>query len=613
MTNAENLNAYAAKLASFDEDGGDALIGVRGRYPHAANLTQRDKNHARIDAAEWGIRPNQPDVDCTDLFNQAMQDVGCGTISVTPGEYAISTLKLCSFVHLECNGARFMKLGTAEDSRAVSATGDEGFSSRLVESVNRGTQTIKVVDGSLFRPRTWVLVRDGDYIHKLNGRNQEIAYIKTVSANELTLNVRLHRGYTTSAAAEVVNITPLIGASMSGAEIVLQRKDLPILNGGGFHIDLAMGCEFYRNTVRNANSKAAFHLSRSTLVTVSGNEVRDGQNAKRGGWYGHGILVDEGSSEIMVLHNRFININQNAFQNNAGYSTFAYNIVQGAADTGVNTHGSGSSHVDIIGNRIEACNQGIAISFSGNTAADDNVTIVGNRVLNSGVNGISVMNSDARKSHGISIQGNRVAGFGFTTSGIGISVARVVGAVVDNNHVTNDCIDVTTDSLIRFEGVNDGAIRNNTVRDAVKGVGIRWRGCKDLHIAGNSIARATVPVDSKGNSGCRLENNMIDVRVPGEADAGTLVVRNSWQAESIAGSVKLDFVSSNFASVHVTFPPGSFPITPIVIVTAEDTGQPLSAQYSKATKDGFTVSVRVANGSAVTQSLIVNWSAVPAG
>ncbi|MNJ36943.1 hypothetical protein D3C77_317480 [compost metagenome] len=397
---------------------------------------------------------------------------------------------------------------------------------------------------------------------------------------------------------------------MSGAEIVLQRKALPNYNGGGFEIDLAVGCEFYSNTVRNADSRAAFHLSRSTLITVCGNGVYDGQNAETGGSCGHGVLVDQGSSEIMVVYNRFININQNAFQNNAGYSTFAYNIVQGAADSGVNTHGSGSSHVDVIGNRIEACNQGIAVSFSGNTAADDNVTIAGNRVLNSGVNGISVMNTDTRKSHGISIQGNRVVGFGFTKAGIGISVARAVGVVVDSNYVSNDCVDVATDSLIRFECVQDGAIRNNTVRDAVKGYGIRWRGCKDLYIAGNSIARTTYSVDSEGNRGCRLENNMIDVRAPGAIDSGTLAVRNAWQAESIAGSVKLELTSSNFASGSIAFPDGAFSSTPIVIVTAEDTGQPLIAQYSKATKSGFTASVRVADGSAVTQSVILNWSAV---
>jgi hypothetical protein len=313
----------------------------------------------------------------------------------------------------------------------------------------------------------------------------------------------------------------------------------------------------------------------------------------------------------MVLNNRFININQNAFQNNAGYSTFAYNIVQGAADTGVNTHGSGSSHVDIIGNRIETCNQGIAISFSGNTAADDNVSISGNRVLNSGVNGISVMNSDTRKSRGVSIQGNHVVGFGFTQAGIGISVAQVVGAVVDSNHVSNDCIGVTTDSLIRFQGVNDGAIRNNTVRDADKGIGIRWRGCSDLYIAGNSITRATVPVDSEGNNRCRLESNTIDVGVPGKIDAGTLAVRNAWQAEPIAGSVKVDIAASNCASVPVAFPAGAFSTPPIVIVAVADTGQGLIVQYSKATEKGFTASVRVANGTVVTQSVIVNWSAVP--
>jgi hypothetical protein len=192
-------------------------------------------------------------------------------------------------------------------------------------------------------------------------------------------------------------------------------------------------------------------------------------------------------------------------------------------------------------------------------------------------------------------------------------VAQAEGVVVYSNYVSNVCVDVVTDSLIRFECVQDGSIRNNTVRDAIKGYGIHWRRCIDLYIAGNSIARTTYSVDSEENCGCRLQNNMIDVGAPGSIDSGTLAARNAWQAESITGSVKLELTSSDFASASIAFPDDSFSSAPIVIVTAEDTGQPLVAQYSKATKSGFTASVRVSDGSAVTHSVVLNWSAVAQG
>ncbi|MEW9678463.1 right-handed parallel beta-helix repeat-containing protein [Pseudomonas sp. TE50-2] len=608
MSADEDLIAYAARLAGFDENGGDALVGMRKRYAQAVNLTQREKNRARIDAAEWGIRPDQLLVDSTELFNKAMADVGRGTISVTPGEYAITTLKLCSFVHLECNGATFVKTDSAKRSCAVSATGDEGDASPLVRNASRAVSCIEVENGSLFREQTWVLVRDNVHINKENGRNQELVYIKSVSGNTIELNVRLHRGYAVEAKAELVNVKPLIGASMSGAEIVLQRTEK--FDGGGFAIDLAIGCDFSENTVRYPDSMPAFRVSRSTLITLKGNEVYDGQNAQTGGWFGQGVDVNQGSSLVTVENNRFININQNAFQNNAGYSRFAFNVVQGAADTAVNTHGSGSSHIDIVGNYIEGCNQGIAVSFSENTAADDNVTIASNRILNSGVNGISVANAKERSSHRIWIHNNRVEGFGFTSGGAGIYIHHVEGAFVDSNVVSNNLPGAATNALIWFNTVNDGVVRNNILRDAIKGVGIRWYESTGVHISGNDIAGVLRPFEAVGNSRCRLESNMIDARPPGEIDSGTLVLHNSWQAEPIAGSVEVAFLESSFASMAVLFPKDAFTGTPVVIVSAESTEHPFIAQYSNVSKTGFTVSVHVANGGAVTQVVNVNWNAL---
>ncbi|MBR8657791.1 hypothetical protein KDH83_31225, partial [Achromobacter sp. Marseille-Q0513] len=184
-------------------------------------------------------------MDSTNLFNQAMEDIERGTISVTPGDYYVSTLRLRSFVHLECNGARFFKIDTGLESRAVSAAGQEGVASALTASANRREATIQVADGSLFQPRTWALLRDNRYIDQGNGRNQEIVYIVAVSGNQLTLSVRLHREYLVANAAQVVNIAPVLGARLSGAEIILRRGARPAHNGGGLHAALSIGGGFF--------------------------------------------------------------------------------------------------------------------------------------------------------------------------------------------------------------------------------------------------------------------------------------------------------------------------------------------------------------------------------
>lgn len=229
--------------------------------------------------------------------------------------------------------------------------------------------------------------------------------------------------------------------------------------------------------------------------------------------------------------------------------------INGSASVGV--FSTGSSYGKILNNTVENTK---ADSIH-NTGGSHDLTITGNRIINSGDDGISVVSyKDQQISHDILIQGNTVLdnnwGRGLTV--VGGNNVQIIGNHVDGGTADRAGVYIAAESEYNTYGVSNVLVRGNTLIDA--GGTQSGHGAVTLY---NSQAGSTVL------TGIKVENNQIvDPRASGVLAVGNgqisaSVTGNSMYADGNKFYNNLDPAASVTQSGNTSYPMSSYS-TPLV-------------------------------------------------
>jgi parallel beta-helix repeat protein len=482
---------------------------------------------------------------------------GGGDVIVPNGDYLENELALKSGVRIVGQGgARFIKLpGTFSDTNnAINISGSvSATASNASANVSVGASSIAVVDGSLFSSGDWCLVRDNTWAQAgVAGRNQEIVRVSSVATNTVNFKSATIGAYLTSDTAELVKITPVVGASVAGIEIVVPTGTN---TGGGVYANVTALCSVENCKISGANDNASIQFDRSANVRIFGNTLFDGQSITTSG-YGYAIIVGESSHNVHISGNHQENMRESAASNRARAVTFTENSSQSCEDTHFNTHGSWCDGVVISNNTSCGSRYAYDVGFGTHKRGDLNVSIIGNTIKDTRFHGISVFSPVGLEGTNISIIGNNISGFGRTTaSSDGVRITRANNVIVSGNNIDGQSLTNAAYSIL-VEESSDVVISGNLIHDNTNGYGITLTDCTNTDVIGNSAHDiSSFNYRTTGtNTGCSFRGNVADDTTVSLSSC--VVAGNSWQATgtSMATATADDTTPSVLGLTHLLVP-----------------------------------------------------------
>lgn len=481
---------------------------------------------------------------------------GGGRVHLPSADYAANQIAMKSRVWLTAeNGARILKAAgsVGDTNNAINMIGTvTATSSALTANATAGAGTVAVTNGALFSAGDWCLLRDNTWANTgVAGRNQEIVYVASVATNTVSLRSSTIGAYATADTAELVKITPIVDAVVSGVEIVVPTGTN---TGGGIYADVTAGCSVRNCKVTGPNDNAGVGFYRSTDFAVDGCRIVDGQAITSAG-YAYAVEIGESSHCGRVTGCYQENVRESVATGRVRMVTFFNNVSRDSEDSHINTHGSWCDGVAIIGNQCNGGRYGYLAGYTTHLKADENVLIEGNIVRNTNSTGISVNSPSGKESSNISVVGNQVIGFGVTTTSYGILIGNTNRALVSGNSIDGMGNSAASYGILSTLAV-DSTIQGNLVYDISNGYGIAVTDGTNVNVLNNS----THDISSHNfrttgtNTGCSFRGNTADDT--NVSLSACVVIGNSWQGPntSVLTAADGDATPTVLGATHLLIP-----------------------------------------------------------
>lgn len=500
-------------------------------------------------------------------INKAISSVKIGGIVKGTAGNSYSWLSVVgkSDTTLDMTGCFISKDGGGVSTNIIDLNGTfSGVSTTLTANAAQAQNAIAVASNSGFSVGDFVLIRDASYKYSTKGRNQEINKIIGISGTNITLTNNLVGAYTTAATAEMVKVMPVVNMNIVGGTWTIPAET----RGGGISGILSYNCTVKYVDISGSYDYPAIYFGQSAYISIENSYIHDGQHILDGNPnLGLGVELYESTVFANVSNNRIKSVMQNVFSDNVRHCIFTSNIIHGAIDDAINTHGTGCEFVTISDNIITSSKySGIAVGNGSSPASDNDIIVSNNIISNVGQHGI-VIASGSSTNNRIAITGNKIRNIGLTTaSSMAINASKTSGISISDNDISG--VSTNANYGILMTTISNADVRDNKVSDFPNGYGIAYStGCSNINVESNRILSiVSHNIYSIGvNTGVRILNNICDDSTFSLAATDSRS-GNYWGAlrESTKGSATVaDGGTLTFAQV-LTATPTSVKVSPTV-------------------------------------------------
>lgn len=464
------LASMVTKSIEFDGPGSSPTVATINAFNSASSITISYTSPGTISNVRYSIASDS--TAAIQAAIDAANAAGGGTVLIPPGSYhagGTTAVQLKANVTLSMRGATLVKRGGGGTTHVIEVNGTLGTATALTGNVAQGALSVPVTSAAGLVKDDFVLLYDLTYKYGTAGRNQEMARIAAVSGNTLTLANPTYGSYTMAASGAVAEITGGQNCAIEGG--TLHNRSVYNQSGGLFRSVLGYRLSIVDCAAIGPCDDPGFQINQSQRVKIDRWSARDGINQTAGG-YAYGVQVGESSLYVDITHGFSSNIRENPITDGARGVQFTVNTCVGHQDDGVNTHGAGCENVLIADNLIIDCKgSGITIGYGADNAADKDITVSRNMIINSVFSGITFASNDNGLHHHqrVKIQDNTIDGFG--QSGIYgrlVDFADVTGNSITSHNTTGTTAGINVSLLTHFR------IKANDIHDSTSASGILY-------------------------------------------------------------------------------------------------------------------------------------------
>lgn len=475
--------------------------------------------------------------DDTSAFDNAILDAvqrGGGRV-VFDGPTKLKNLAIASNVEVVGRGNPLVNLSpTASTDVAISATGAlSGSASNLTVDAALGAYQVTATSTSGLAVGDWVLVSEQTFTFGTDGQKMEINRIRTLpGAGVVGLQTGLIHAYTTSATAQIQKLVPIRNFVLSGFTI----QNATGSDGGG--VALLYSTDFHVDGIGVIGPAAVpgVRMRTSAYGDMRNCIIRDGQGISAGGSSGLGVDVIEACHNIKVHHNTFLYYNENEIAERSSYIEFTNNHCR-HADNAVNTHGNNNKHILIANNIIaDTNNTGISVGYSSNRTHDENVTVRGNKIINSGFHGISVASITGDHHLAITVEDNEIIGVKLTNGG---TTAGIFGNFADDLIIRNNRLDMASIVGDPAAGISvtdcpRAEVTGNRISNVEDGYGVQMTSCANYQVDRNRmISISSNNVITASSTGTNYVRDNVADDSTADVEAAVIQSRNSWNTSPV--------------------------------------------------------------------------------
>jgi parallel beta-helix repeat protein len=456
---------------------------------------------------DYGAKGDSTTLDQTSCQNtiNACQTAGGGVVYFPKGKYRVNYLSVTKDVNLIGDNAKLIGTTTSVNHYIIEVVGHLVKNTTLTGNALIGDDHVHATS-TAFAAGDYIVIADTTYRYTTYGRNQEFNRVLSVSSGVINLSRPLIGNYTTANTARVYKYSPVKNTKIEGLTI----QNITGNYGGGILLDYC-----YNVKVNNCNFLNAYDHScivwRSTEITISNNTVNDNQNIADS--HGYGFIFNESSHHCLLTGNYTESIRENNCTNNTRFIRIINNIFKNSLVDGFNTHGSGCSYIDIIGNTIEGgCSASAGIDVGGTLAIDSCINISNNRIINVQTHGIHIASTALLLLKNIIVKNNDITNFGLTTAGsdYGIYMDYSNDSEISGNNING--VGDGGDYGIFVDTVVRNIISNNNIKRMIGGYGVGINDC-DYVLMSKNVIVGSVSYNLRsftGNTHIIIDGNITD-------------------------------------------------------------------------------------------------------